>query len=150
MLCWKGILKSPLLHLSTFFRRTQAEYYSRLQGVRDHDGWENWVLYFLKGIVATAGDASRTASRIIDLRDQHRAKISGAFANATGPLSVLDKMFEVPTITSNKVQEITGQSKPTVLSLISRFEELGILTEITGRKRNRVYEYKPYVDLFRQ
>jgi Fic family protein len=147
LLVQRGVLRKPLLYLSFYFKLHRTEYYDRLMAVRLKGDWEGWLSFFLRGVAQTAREATATAERIFELREGHRAAIieRGLGDNA---LRLLSALFQRPLVNVNLAAEILGTTFPTASRLIGGFEDLGILVEITGRKRSRIYRYEPYVRLF--
>jgi cell filamentation protein, protein adenylyltransferase len=147
LLVQRGVLHQPLLYLSYYFKLHRTEYYDRLMGVRLKGDWEAWLLFFLRGVVQTAREASQTAERIFELRERHRATIieRGLGDNA---LLLLSELFQRPLLNIKLAAQILGTTYPTASRLFSGLEELGILEEITGRRRSRIYRYESYVSLF--
>ncbi|MFC1595456.1 Fic family protein [Gemmatimonadota bacterium] len=149
-LCEKGILNRPLLYLSNYFMRTRQEYYDRLQATRDKGDWEGWLKYFLQGVADVARDATSTARSIGDLRESHRQKIEQNLGRAAASgYSLLRTLYLKPIISVRDAAEASDLSYSNANSLVSRFCELGILEEISGYKRNRIFAYQPYLYLFR-
>lgn len=149
LLCWQDILKKPLLYLSDYFKRHRDEYYTRLQQIRDQDDWEGWLRFFLTGVQSVALDATETARSIQSLQEEHRNLVGRQFPGTATGLVLLDQLFRNPVTTAKKAAKIIGRSYPVANQLIADFEELGLLREITGGHRNRVYRYEPYSALFR-
>ncbi len=149
LLCWQDILKRPLLYLSDYFKRYRDEYYARLQQIRDQDDWEGWLRFFLTGVQSVALDATETARNIQSLQEEHRNLVGRQFPGTATGLVLLDQLFRNPVTTAKKTAKIIGRSYPVANQLIADFEELGLLREITGGHRNRVYIYEPYIALFR-
>jgi Fic family protein len=149
LLTERGILHKPVLYLSHYFRRHRQVYYEQLQAVRDGGHWEAWLAFFLRGVIDVAGEATETARRILQLREQHRAAIAAGLGRAAGSgHRVLESLFDRPIVTVGDVQQTTGTSYPSANNLVSRFVELGVLTEMTGYTRNRRFRYSPYIELF--
>lgn len=147
LLCWKKILSRPLLYISYYFKENRMEYYERLQRVRDYGEWEEWIIFFLKGVRETSVQATDTAKNIQRMREDHRALLSDQTRSSASSVLLLDKLFEHPFVSVKTIAEIIGRSYPAANALVSQLEELGLLHEVTGQKRNRVYIYKPYLDL---
>jgi Fic family protein len=147
LLVQRGVLRKPLLYLSFYFKLHRTEYYDRLMAVRVKGDWEGWLAFFLRGVAQTAREATATAERIFELRESHRAAIieRGLGDNA---LRLLSALFQRPLLNVNLAAEIVGTTYPTASRLVGGLEELGILEEITGRKRSRIYRYEPYISLF--
>ena len=145
----QGILREPILYLSIFFKRNRRAYYDRLQAVRDDGDWEGWVSFFLQGVVEVATDASETVSRVITLRDGLREQLTRDFGRRSGnAIQVLDNLFTYPLISVRDAVEITGLSQPAANRLVNDLAEAGILRESTGRKRDRLFRFDSYLDLF--
>jgi len=147
LLVQRGVLRQPLLYLSYYFKLHRTEYYDRLMAVRLKGDWEAWLRFFLRGVVQTAREASQTAERIFELRDRHREMIieHGLGDNA---LLLLSELFQRPLLNIKLAAQVLNTTYPTASRLISGLHELGILEEITGRRRSRIYRYEPYVSLF--
>ena len=149
LLCEAGILKRPLLYLSYYLRSHRSEYYERLQGVRDHGDWEGWLRFFLEGVRLVSAEATDTARQLIVLRERHRDLLTQSVGRRAGnALKLLESMYVGPVLGVRDAEERTGLSYQKANSLVAAFEELGLLTEITGRKRDRLFIYEPYLDLF--
>lgn len=149
LLCQRGILHRPVLYLSHYFKRNRAEYYERLQAVRDRGNWEGWLRFFLAGVHEVAQEATDTARRIVDLRERHRQLITQHFGRVTGnALKVLEHLYERPIISVGDIMKLTKVTFPPASSLMQKLVEHGLLTEITGQARNRQFRYGPYIELF--
>jgi len=149
LLCERGVLAKPVLYLSHFFKRHRTEYYERLQAIRDHGAWEEWLAFFVRGVAAVSGEAAATARRILVLREEHRALITDRLGRAAGNgLRVLERLFAHPMITVRDVAQLTGVTFAAANRLVARLAELGIVREMTGRERSRVFLYQSYYLLF--
>jgi len=147
MLCERGRLRRPLLYLSHYLRRHRQRYYDKLMGVRDRGDWEGWMKFFLVGVAEVAREGTETARRITQLQERDR-RIVGERVGGTKRLPFLDLLFQYPHVTARFVQSRLGVSYGTANSLIQRFEEAGLLEEVTGKERYRRYRYRDYVELF--
>lgn len=147
LLVHRGILRQPLLYLSYYFKLHRTEYYDRLMAVRRSGDWEGWIQFFLRGVVQTAQEATETAERLFELRESHRSMILEKNLGQNG-LLLLSHLFQRPLVNINLVASMLGSTFPTASRLVSGFEELGILKEITGQKRSRMFRYEPYLALF--
>lgn len=148
-LCHRGLLHKPVLYLSHFFKQNRSEYYERLQATRDKGDWENWLKFFLRGVANVAKQATETAREIVLLREEHRSEIIENFGASAGRASrLLEHLYKRPTVTVNDAKDLMNVSFPNANSTIDRMVNAGILTEITGQSRNRVFLYQPYVNLF--
>jgi cell filamentation protein, protein adenylyltransferase len=141
-----GALRAPLLYLSYYFKLHRAEYYDRLMAVRLSGDWEGWLRFFLRGVAETAEQATDTAERIFELREQNRALV----LSETGSkgLLLLSMLFRRPLVNVSTVSHTLDVTFPTANRLVARFEELGLLREITGQRRSRLFRYEPYLRLF--
>lgn len=147
LLVAEGALSEPILYLSLFFKTHRAEYYERLQRVRTHGEWEEWTRFFLKGIDETAEQATRTARLTLELFERDRATIRGLGKAGHAALTVHDELRRHPVVPIRKMAELTAMTEPGVTNVFYRLRDLGVLREITGRKRDRVFAYGPYLDL---
>ena len=139
-----GVLHRPLLYLSHYINRHKAEYYDRLMAVRQDGNWEGWLRFFLRGVAETAEEATTTAEAIVRLQDEHRTLIKSEGLGLNG-LRLLDLLFQRPLVNVNLVQEsLDVRTFATANKLVERFEAIGILEEMTGGQRNRVFRYTPY------
>lgn len=144
-----GILHKPVLYLSHWFKQHRQAYYDHLQSVRVRGAWEEWLAYFLRGVIDVAGEATDTARRIQFLREQHRTAITDKLGRAAGNgHKVLESLFDRPILAVNDVRTLTGTTYAAANSLVSRLVEIGVLSEMTGYTRNRRFKYAPYIALF--
>ena len=147
LLVHRGILRKPLLYLSFYFKLHRIEYYDRLMAVRLDGDWEGWIRFFLRGVAQTAREATETAEQLFELREAHRALILDNKLGQKG-LLLLSSLFQRPLVNINLVASVLGSTFPTAGRLVAGFEELGLLREITGRRRSRLFRYEPYLALF--
>lgn len=151
LLCEKEILKRPLLYLSHFFKLNRAEYYDRLQAVRDRGDWEGWLKFFLRGVAQVAAEATVNAGRIVEMRERHRELILKRLGRASGKaLQLLERLHFRPIVSVQTIMEFTGLSFANANSLARQLLAVGLLRETTGRKRNRRFSYEPYLELFQE
>ncbi|MGA7800009.1 MAG: Fic family protein [Gammaproteobacteria bacterium] len=149
LLAQRDILQTPVLYISHYFKQRRAEYYERLQAVRDGGDWEGWLRFFLTGVWEVAQEATATARKIVDQRESHRQLITEHFGRVAGNgLKVLEHLYERPIINVQDIIRITGVSFPAANNLMSKFVEHTLLSEITGNARNRQFRYGPYIKLF--
>ncbi|HET8814086.1 MAG TPA: Fic family protein [Solirubrobacterales bacterium] len=146
LLVHRGILRQPLLYLSYYFKLHRTEYYDRLMAVRLEGDWEGWMRFFLRGVVQTAREATETAENLFELRELHRKVILDNLGQ--NGLLLLSHLFQRPLVNINLVASMLGSTFPTASRLVAGLQDLGLLKEITGQKRSRVYRYEPYLALF--
>ncbi len=150
LLCEQEILLKPVLYLSHYFKQHRQQYYDQLQSIRNRGTWEDWLTFFLRGVIEVSKQATETARRILLLRETHRSTITDTFGRAAGNgHRVLEQLYEHPIVSVNEVQERTGTTYTAANDLVRKFVTSGILHEVTGQARNRKFMYQSYVDLFR-
>jgi Fic family protein len=147
LLVHHGALGEPLLYLSHYFKLHRSEYYDRLDAIRSRGDWEGWLRFFLDGVAATAREATATAERIFELREQHRALVLDLGLGPNG-LALLSFLFQQPMVDVKSVAKELGVTFPTANRLAASFEDLGLLRETTGQRRSRRFRYEPYLSLF--
>jgi Fic family protein len=147
--CERGVLTAPVLNLSIYLRRHRSKYFELLMEARDHGAWEPWIDFFLRGVAVTATEAALTAQKVHTMRETHRRalEVNGGTLN---DLAILDRLFSQPLVNAAWVERSIGVSQPTANAILLRFEKSGVLREITGQRRNRVYRYDDYLTLFDQ
>jgi len=148
LLCRRGVLKRPLLYLSHFFKRHRAEYTDRLQAIRTDGAWEQWMAFFLRGVLEVASEATLTANRILALRELVRERLSEAGRGSGTALRAVDRLFQTPLITPTQLAGALDVSYVTANGVLARLERDGVVRESTGGRRNRVFAFYPYLDLF--
>ena len=150
LLCQREILLKPVLYLSHFFKRHRQDYYAHLQRIRDDGDWEGWLGFFLRGVISVSKEATETARHILTLREDHRARVTTQLTRAAANgHRVLEHLYRRPIVSVADVQElIDTRSYTSANNLVSSLVELGILVETTGNRRNRLFRYQPYIDLF--
>ena len=144
MLVEAKALSLPLLYLSIYLKANRSEYYDRLMNVRLKGDWEGWVKFFLRGVSETARLASDTGRDIIRLRDAHRAR----FAKNANALTLLDTLFVRTHVDIKQAAAVMKCSFVTASRIVAELVAAGVLKEITGQSRNRVFRYEPYLKLF--
>ena len=132
------LLPQPLLYLSAYFESNRRDYYDLLLAVSQRAAWEDWLLYFLEGVKQQSLDAVNRIDRLQALRVQYQAQIHARRAPAR-LLRVVDLLFAQPVLTTRQVESALGINFPGAQRLIDQFVQAGLLREITGGRRNRVY-----------
>jgi Fic family protein len=149
LLCESGVLHKPVLYLSHYFKRHRQRYYELLQATRDKGAWEDWLQFFLRGVAEVSVQATETARRILTLREIHRNSITEHLGYSAGNgHRVLERLYERPIMSVKEIRELIGTTFPAANQLVKRMVNIGILSEITGRRRNRRFRYDAYIRLF--
>lgn len=146
-LCSKGSLRAPLLYLSLFLKSNRTDYYRLLQNVRETGAWEDWLAFYLTGVKQTANQAFEAATRIVELFKADRDRIMADSDRAGSSLRVHEWMQSNPFVSSNRLVERIGLSPPTVNAALADLERIGIISEVTGKRRNRVFSYTAFLDI---
>jgi Fic family protein len=147
-LCAIGLLKKPMLYLSEYFRTHRQEYYDRLQAAHAGDDIEGWLLYFYDAVAETSNTALKTCEKIINIKAVNDDKISAMGRASKNAAALMESLYRKPMVRISDINRITGIKNPNSNLLAEKFVSMGILKEITGRVRNRIFIYKSYVDLF--
>ena len=148
LLCEKSVLKRPTLYLSHFFKLHRLEYYDRLTAIRQTGDWEGWLRFFLRGVIEVGTEAVETTRKILALRDGHLALLAEKMTGNSYAARGLDHLFASPMTTVRRMESHLSASYKTANKIIGEFENLGLLREIMGYKRNRVFAFEPYLALF--
>ena len=150
LLCSQGVLSEPLLYLSLYFKTHQHAYYEHLQNIRFSDGWRSWLVFFLEGARVTAQQAFETARRLVRLTDEDRASLGAIGRRAGSAVQVHDALRRRPIVSAREIERLTGLTAPTVNAVIAELEKLGMLKEVTGKKRDRIYAYQRYLGVLNE
>ena len=142
-----GLLPEPLLYLSGYLKQHQAEYYRRLSNVRVEGDWEGWVGFFLEGVESAAGEAERGIVAVASLVAADRRRLLAAPKAGAVSLRLFEQLPLMPRFTIEQVRQKLGTSFPTATAAVKLLGDLGIVTELTGQKKNRSFSYAAYVDL---
>jgi len=142
-----GLLQEPLMYLSGYLKHHQAEYYRRLSAIRTDGDWEGWVCFFLEGVAVASVDAERNIVEVASLITADRKRLVAS--PKAGPISY--RLFELlpmmPHFSVEHVRQRLATTFPTASAAVKLLEDLGIVVEITGQKKNRIYRYQAYVNL---
>lgn len=138
MLCLEGVLPQPLLYLSAWFERYRTEYYDRLLHVSQRGSWGEWLNFFARGVAHEAMDAVDRATRLRDLQVEYTERVRTVRTSAL-LLKLIESLFARPAVTAAVVRDLLDVTPRTAQQHIDRLREAGILAEITGRKRDRIY-----------
>ncbi|GAB1482248.1 hypothetical protein MASR2M78_10630 [Treponema sp.] len=144
-----GILDKPLLYLSEFFEEHKGLYYDNLTLVRTKNDLNQWIRFFLTGVVETATRSSETLQKIIVLKNAiEKERIILMGKRSKQALDLFHKLFCKPVVNIRDVQAFTGLSPKAANDLVQIFVEKKILTETTGYQRNRVFIFTEYMEMF--
>jgi len=144
-----NLLHKPTLYLSDFLEKNKNLYYDNLTRVRTHDDLIQWLKFFLEGVRSTSENSIQTFKNIIALRSKVEHKIMKLGKKQPVAREFLQYLYSNPSIDAGDAAEVLGVNLSTALRLIEDFVRLKILVEITGGKRNRVFVFEEYVELFR-
>lgn len=147
LLCAEQLLAEPMLYLSLYFRTHRPEYYRRLDAVRVDGDWEGWCAYFAEGVIDTSASAVTTARRLTTLFDEDRARLERLGRGGGSSLAVHRALERRPLVSIAHLAQATSLTIPTVTAALVRLESAGIVRELTGRRRNRVFAYDRYMEL---
>ena len=145
----KGILKKPILYLSDFFERNKSLYYDNLMKARTDNNITQWLKFFLVGVIETSKKGVETFDAILKLKQNTELNIQTLGTRGNNAQKIIQYLFKRPMVDVNKVITITGVSKKTAYNLIADLEELEILKEVTGGKRDKLYVFDSYLQLFK-
>ena len=146
-LCSEGILEEPLLYLSLYLKTHRKTYYQLLNEVRDHGRWEVWLEFFLLGVKEVAEQANAAAKRISSIFEADAQKISNLKRAAMMARKVHEVMRQRPIVTIALITELCDTTVPTATNALRNLEKLGIVLEVTGKERGRIYAYTKYLEV---
>lgn len=145
LLCAGGVLREPLLYLSLHFKSHRAAYYDLLSRARVDGDWEAWLDFFADAVLATAGQAVNTVQRLEGMARRDRERIRSLARASGSALRVHQELLCRPIATSRALEARTGLSHVTVNKTLDHLESLGVVRELTGRRRDRVFSYTDYI-----
>ena len=143
------MLDQPLLYLSTYFEKDKGLYYDNLTRVRTHNDMLQWLKYFLVGVEQTADEAVGTLKNILDLKDKVELQIQNEFGRRSPTATLLLRhLFKQPILDVRYVTKVCGLQYGAANKLVNSLCERGILTEVTGQNRNRLFAFQSYLEMF--
>ena len=146
-LCAKGALTEPLLYPSLYLKGHRSQYYDLLQRVRTEGAWEDWLAFFLEGVASAAQEAADTAERTLGLFAKDREKIKKLGRAAPSALLVQEFMQKNPFIRIRTAALTLKLTIPTVTSALNHLVRLGIVKEVSRKRRDRLFAYSRYVNM---
>jgi Fic family protein len=147
LLCEQKVLKAPMLYLSLYFKTHRRRYYELLNEIRNTGDWEAWLEFFADAVIETATQAVDTVQRLLALVEEDRKRIQ-TLGRVFGSVRVVHQaMMERPIASPVWLKSKTGLSLTTIGTCLERLEGLGVVTELTGQKRNRFYGYTQYITI---
>lgn len=146
-LYFREVLHRPLLYLSYYFKKNRQEYYDRLSMVRDKGDYEQWVAFFLQGVMETTDSAVETSRKILELQTKHRNLLWKKKLSSPLAVGILERLFQKPYVSVNDVAKEFSISFQAASNLVSQLEDTGILQEITGKKRDKRFIYGEYISI---
>jgi Fic family protein len=147
MLCVSGVMREPMLYLSLYFKQHRQSYYDHLQLVRETGDWEEWIHFFMKGVIETANQAVVTSQNILKLFSDDRQKIEMLGNSSLSTMVVYGCLQRYPITDAKKIVACSQVTLPTANKSLRQLEEIGIVNEITGKARNKIYVYQKYLDM---
>jgi Fic family protein len=147
MLCEEKALQAPILYLSLYLKQNRSRYYDLLQKVRLEGAWEEWVAFFLQGVYEVAEQGVSTGNRLLALFEADRKKISELGKGAKSALILHAELQRTPLVSVPEVSRRLTISQPTVQKALEQMLGLGIVKEVTGKQRGRLYQYQSYLQI---
>lgn len=147
LLCSNSLLDEPILYLSLYFKQNRQIYYNLLQEVRLNGAWETWLEFFLNGVVNSAEQAIQAAGLINNLFEQDSAKITTLGRARFSCTQIFEYLKKLPQVTVPLMAKQLSMTAPTARSSLNHMVKSGILEEISGKKRDKVYVYRKYLDI---
>jgi Fic family protein len=150
LLCAQGVLREPMLYLSLFFKQHRARYYELLDTVRRDGDWEAWIEFFCEGVASVADGAVTTARRLLDLAEKGRDRLESLGRKAGSAAAVQATLLRMPVCTIPRLAKRTGLTLPTIAKALDVLMDQKIVSETTGKRRNRVYRYDRYLEILNE
>lgn len=144
------VLQKPLLYLSLYFKIHRQAYYEYLTNVRINGDWEKWIDFFAEAVIHTSNQAVNTAKSLIALINDHEAKVNSMGRASSTALVVYRCFVKQPVLNANAIQTQTSLSAATIHSSLENLIKLGILEEVSQKKRNKIFVYKEYINILNE
>lgn len=150
ILCHDKIIEKPLLYLSLYLKQYRDEYYERLTAIRRDGDWEGWIKFYLRGVYEISQQATEAAKLIMDLQATNRHLVNSLGKASPTAICLLDMLYEHPVVSVPFVSRKLELSPPASRRAIENLQNLDMLKEISGRKRDRLYAYESYLNIIRE
>jgi Fic family protein len=150
LLCAEGVLREPMLYLSLFLKQHRTRYYELLDVVRRDGDWEAWVAFFCEGVASVADGAVVTARRLLELAETDRERLASLGRKAGSAAAVQTALLRTPVCTIQRLAKRTNLTLPTIGKALDVLENQKIVSETTGKQRNRVYRYDRYLAILNE
>lgn len=147
LLCEQKVLKDPMLYLSLYFKTHRQYYYDLLNSVRVTGDWESWLEFFAEAVIFTANQAVDTIRELHELSQADREKISGLGRSSVSTLIIHRILLERPIVKAGWLVEKTGISHATINKCLNHLKDLDIISELTGRRRDRIFSYTRFIEI---
>jgi len=141
----EGALAHPLLYLSLYFKKNREEYYATLQRIRTHGDWERWLQFYLEGVEQVSTEATSTANKLLVMFEKHRVQIKGLGRASATALNLHDIFKKRCFLSVPEAQRELRSTFPATNDAMGNLSKLGFVKEITGKQRNRIFSYAPYL-----
>lgn len=145
----KEILKKPILYLSDYFERNRKLYYDNLMRVREDNNINQWLKFFLNGVIETSKKGVETFDSILQLQRVTEEKLKNAGSRGIDAIKIVQSMYNTPIIDANRAMEIIEKSINTTYKTMDLLEEMKVIKEITGGQRGKLYAFTDYINLFK-
>jgi Fic family protein len=145
LLCSQGVMRRPLLYLSLYFKQHRETYYDLLERVRTEGAWEAWLRFFLEGVAEVSESTTEVVRRLVAIVERDRQTIHGLGRGAATAHRVHELATKLVIVSASSVSQGLRSSEPAAYGALKRLEEVGILREVTGRRRGRLYAYDAYL-----
>lgn len=144
----RKLLSYPLLYISEFFEKNRKDYYALLKRVSEEENWENWIRFFLTALTDQSLKTQVTVLEIIALHNNLKNKIIAI--NSAYAINLLDIIFTNPIISFASIKKrLKTKSYQTIFNLLTKFVKIGILKEVSGKRRNRIYVFQELLDILK-
>ena len=141
------LLPEPLMYLSGYLKQHQAEYYRRLSAIRTDGDWEGWIRFFLEAVQFAGAQAEQAVVSLASLVANDRRRLLAHPRASTTALRLFELLPTMPRFTVDRVCQVLHTTFPTASAAIHLLQELGLVKELTGQKKNRTFSYAAYIDL---